>query len=88
MREIKEGVLVYDEQSKRMDIRFDVEEYYGGLHCGEGIEIKVGNTWYFTGIEYDGDWYLSSPTLREAPFTKETFQGKAQLIGLPVRITR
>ena len=32
------GCLIYDEGSGRMDIRFGLEEYYGGLHCGEGME--------------------------------------------------
>lgn len=32
---MKEGVLVYDERQERIDIRFGLEEYYGGLHCGE-----------------------------------------------------
>ncbi|MCI8339027.1 MAG: DUF5348 domain-containing protein [Lachnospiraceae bacterium] len=34
------GCLIYDEGSGRMDIRFGLEEYYGGLHCGEGMEPK------------------------------------------------
>lgn len=33
--------LIYDEESGRMDIRFGLEEYYGGLHCGEGMEVMV-----------------------------------------------
>ena len=28
---MKQGVLVYDVSSRRMDIRFGLEEYYGGL---------------------------------------------------------
>ena len=31
---MREGVLVPDTSSDRMDIRFGLEEYYGGLHCG------------------------------------------------------
>lgn len=31
---MKQGVLVYDQQSDRMDVRFGLEDYYGGLHCG------------------------------------------------------
>ena len=58
---MKQGVLVYDQQSERMDVRFGLEEYSGGLHCGTCMDVKVGNRWKPTRIEYDwGDqgWYL------------------------------
>ena len=29
---MKQGVLVYDPQSERMDVRFGLREYRGGLH--------------------------------------------------------
>ena len=50
---MKQGVLVYDQQSERMDVRFGLEEYYGGLHCGTCMDVKVGNRWKPTRIEYD-----------------------------------
>ena len=28
------GALIFDETADRYDIRFDVNDYYGGLHCG------------------------------------------------------
>ena len=31
----KTGALIFDEQTDRYDIRFDIADYYGGLHCGE-----------------------------------------------------
>jgi len=31
---MKEGVLVYDELQKRIDVRFGLEEYYGGYIAG------------------------------------------------------
>lgn len=34
-----------------MDIRFGLEEYYGGLHCGEGMEVMVDGNWIPTRIE-------------------------------------
>lgn len=58
---MKQGALVYDRKSERMDIRFGLKEYYGGLHCGTGMDVKIGNQWKHTRIEYDwGDkgWYL------------------------------
>ena len=29
------GALVFDELTDRYDIRFDLSDYYGGLHCGD-----------------------------------------------------
>lgn len=55
---MKQGVLVYDPQSKRMDVRFGIEEYYGGLHCGTCMEVFVGSRWKSTRIELGKDWYL------------------------------
>ena len=31
----KTGALIFDETADRYDIRFDVNDYYGGLHCGD-----------------------------------------------------
>ena len=52
--------LYYDKSSGRYDIRFDVESYYGGLHCGECFEVKVKDTWIPVRIEMDmsDQWYL------------------------------
>ncbi len=57
---MRKGCLIYDEGSGRMDIRFGLEEYYGGLHCGEGMEIMVDGEWIHTRIEMDlnSKWYL------------------------------
>ena len=38
---MKQGVLVYDQKTDRMDVRFNLEEYYGGLHCGTCMEVFV-----------------------------------------------
>ena len=32
---MKQGALIFDERSDRYDIRFDLADYYGGLHCGD-----------------------------------------------------
>ena len=55
---MKQGVLVYDERSGRMDIRFGLEEYYGGLHFGTTMDVLVQNRWIPTRIEMADDWYL------------------------------
>ena len=39
------GTLVYDEVARRMDICFDIESYYGGLHCGECFDVNVDGEW-------------------------------------------
>lgn len=55
---MKNGVLIYDEATERMDIRFGLEEYYGGLHCGTTMDVLVGNKWIPTRIEMGETWYL------------------------------
>ena len=48
----KTGALIFDEQTDRYDIRFDLAGYYGGLHCGECMEVFAGGKWKPTRIEY------------------------------------
>ena len=36
---MKQGTLIFDEYRDRYDIRFDLNEYYGGLHCGDCLEV-------------------------------------------------
>lgn len=55
---MKQGALIFDERSDRYDIRFDLADYYGGLHCGETFDVMVGGRWKPTRIEYGDDWYL------------------------------
>ena len=54
------GALIYDEGSERMDIRFGLEEYYGGLHCGTGMEVMLDGKLIPTRIEMNinSKWYL------------------------------
>lgn len=47
---MRQGVLIYDQDTDRMDIRFGLEDYYGGLHCGETMEVFVKNKWIPTRI--------------------------------------
>ena len=58
MSEKREGNLFYDKDSGRYDIRFGMESYYGGLHCGECFEVKINDVWVPVRIEMDEDWYL------------------------------
>ena len=58
MSEKREGNLFYDKESGSYDIRFGMESYYGGLHCGECFEVKINDVWVPVRIEMDEDWYL------------------------------
>ena len=56
----KTGALIFDEQTDRYDIRFDINDYYGGLHCGECFGVFTGGKWKPTRIEMGAtqEWYL------------------------------
>ena len=41
-----------------MDIRYGLNRYHGGLHCGEQLEVLVNGRWFPTRIEKGQDWYL------------------------------
>lgn len=55
---MKQGVLVPQRGSDRMDIRFSLSEYYGGLHCGESFDVKINGEWIQTRIEMGRTWFL------------------------------
>lgn len=55
---MRKGTLVVDNESGRMDIRFSLEEYYGGLHCGECMDVLIEEEWIPTRIEMGEGWYL------------------------------
>lgn len=56
--DMRQGALTLDAQTGRMDIRFDLENYYGGLHCGECLDILINGEWVPTRIEMGDGWYL------------------------------
>ena len=55
---MKQGNLIYDPSSGRMDIRFGLDDYYGGLHCGTCMDVFLNGSWRHTRIELADDWYL------------------------------
>ena len=55
---MKQGALIYDPCLDRMDIRFGLNAYLGGLHCGECFDVWTGSHWEATRIEKGEDWYL------------------------------
>ena len=54
----KQGALIYDPEVDRMDIRFGPLDFYGGLHCGDTLEVLINNKWIPTRIEMGSFWYL------------------------------
>lgn len=71
--DMKQGALIYDPCLDRMDIRFGLNTYLGGLHCGECFDVWTGSHWEATRIEKGEDWYLVGISFRN-------------LVGLRVRI--
>lgn len=59
MSEKREGALFYDKESGRYDIRFGLDSFYGGLHCGDCFDLKVDNAWVPARIEMGDEWYLA-----------------------------
>ena len=55
---MKIGTLVPQRDTGRMDIRISPNNYYGGLHCGETLDVKINGRWVSTRIEMGNDWYL------------------------------
>ena len=55
---MKIGTLVPQRDTGRMDIRVSPNNYYGGLHCGETLDVKINGRWVSTRIEMGNDWYL------------------------------
>lgn len=54
----KQGAIIYDAENDQMDIRFDLDDYYGGLHCGMTMDVFAGGHWISTRIEKGESWYL------------------------------
>lgn len=55
---MKQGTLVLDIDSGRMDIRFGLNDFYGGLHCGTIMEVLIDGKWVPTRIEMSDDWFM------------------------------
>jgi len=55
---MKQGALIFNKLMDRYDIRFDLADYYGGLHCGQCFDVMIHSRWVPTRIEYDNGWYL------------------------------
>lgn len=42
---MKTGTLIPQRGTDRLDIRFDLYDYHGGLHCGETLDVKISGRW-------------------------------------------
>lgn len=49
---MKQGILIWDDEIERYRVRYSLEEYSAGLHCGEGLQVKIGDRYVSTRIEY------------------------------------
>lgn len=52
---MKEGTLILQPSSGRMDVRFGLNDL---IHCGTQLEVFLDGRWIPTRIEIEGDWYL------------------------------
>ena len=55
---IKQGTIFYDRTTKRYDVHFDTGGKYGGLHCGDTLDVLINGKWVPARIEMAADWYL------------------------------
>lgn len=55
---LKQGTLVRNKESGRMDIRFSLNEFREGIPCGTRMEVLIDGDWIPTRIEMENDWIL------------------------------
>lgn len=55
---IRQGTLVLDPDSGRMNIRFGLNDYYGFLSCGTRMEVQIDGEWIPTRLEMADNWIL------------------------------
>lgn len=56
---MKQGTLIFNEYCDHYDIRFDIADYYSGLHCGDCLEVFTRGKWNVARMEYGDNWYLT-----------------------------
>lgn len=61
----RQGTMVTDEDSGRMDIRFGLLDYYGGLHCGECLDVLCDALIYSTRRQANETTYDVTPYTAE-----------------------
>lgn len=74
---MKTGTMFYDHEVGRMDICFENGDTYGGLHCGECLDVEIDGAYVQARMEYyQKEWYLVGTDLC----------GASELKGLRVKI--
>lgn len=66
--------LKYDHETERWMAHMDNNCY--GLHCGEGLEIRIGNQSIPCSLEYDGTWYVIMQDTRFNLRIQNTYKAK------------
>ena len=58
---MRKGYIIWDANSRRLDIMYQDGTRYGGLHCGDTLDALIDDRWHSTRVEYrhsTGTWYL------------------------------
>ena len=55
---LRQGALTVDEETGRIDIRFGLSDYYGGLRIGKPLQVLINGEWVPTRIEMKEGWRL------------------------------
>lgn len=63
----REGVLVEEEETGRIDVRFGLDDYFGGLRHGTRLEVFVDGEWVQTKIEMKDGWRLTGIPTDQLP---------------------
>lgn len=66
---MKQGALIFDKESGRYNIRFGLNDYYGGLHCGECFDVFAGGKWKPTRIEMSACATKRPGNAHKTPYT-------------------
>ena len=54
----KTGALILMKRQTVTTFALTLNDYYGGLHCGDCFEVFVRGKWKPTRMEYGDNWYL------------------------------
>lgn len=55
----RQGAVVEDAETGILDIRFGLNEYYGGLHCNDNLQVLVDDDWIPTKLEMNAGWHFT-----------------------------
>jgi len=55
----KQGVLIVDEESGRINIRFGINDYYGFVTIGTKLDVLVDGEWKHSRLQMQDGWILT-----------------------------